>query len=113
MHELSIAQNIVEICEEQIKLNNKSTIYEVEIEIGELSGVIPEALKFALPEATKNTLAEKTKFIITVIPAIAVCNECKNEFAVQNYYSPCNKCNAFDYDIKQGKDLIVKSIVLE
>lgn len=53
MHELSIAMNIIDIASEQAKINNFSVIDEIEIEIGTLSGVEIDALKFAMEIATK------------------------------------------------------------
>jgi hydrogenase nickel incorporation protein HypA/HybF len=61
MHELSIAMNIIDIANEQAKINNLSAIDEIEIEVGELSGVETDALKFAMEVVTRDTILEKSR----------------------------------------------------
>jgi len=53
MHELSIAMNIIDIADEYLKKSDAARIYNIDLEIGELSGIIPEALKFAMNHAVK------------------------------------------------------------
>jgi hydrogenase nickel incorporation protein HypA/HybF len=55
MHELSIAMAIVESVEEAIAAYPGTAVRRVVIEVGELSGVVPEALEFSWSYATENT----------------------------------------------------------
>ena len=113
MHELSIATNIVEIAEESAKQSNTTVITEIELEVGELSGVVYEALEFAMVEAVKNTMLQNAKRIIIRIKGLAKCSECLHEFYVDDIFTPCPKCQSFKNDIIQGKELRVKSLIAE
>ncbi|MEA3497279.1 MAG: hydrogenase maturation nickel metallochaperone HypA [Bacteroidota bacterium] len=113
MHELSIATNIVEIAEVNVKKNNGKSVSEIEIEIGNLSGVVQEALDFAMDVAFENTVLENAKIKIIKIQAKAKCKNCLHEFEVQDFFSPCPKCNSFNPEILQGKELKVKSLVID
>ena len=63
MHELSIAQSIVQLSEQQAREHHSSQIEEVELEIGRLAGVELQTLEFAMESAVKGTLLEKAKII--------------------------------------------------
>lgn len=112
MHELSIAQNIVEIVEEEAKKYESSKVESVILEIGTMSGVVPEALNFALTEAVKNTILEHTNFEINEIKAVFRCSSCGNEFSMNDLYGDCPECGNFFNDIIKGKELLIKSVNL-
>ena len=112
MHELSIAVNIVEIAEEEAKRAGVGEVLEITLEIGSLSGIVREALEFALGEAKKDSVLQNSEIKITEIKAMAKCSSCGNEFEAREVYDPCTKCaNPFS-DIISGKDLVVRSIVI-
>ena len=113
MHELSIATNIVEIALEYAKKNNAEEVREIEIEVGELSGVVIQALEFAMDSATKNTIIENAKIILNKVKGYAKCLNCQNEFSATSLYEECPKCNTFNPEIIRGKELQVKSLVVE
>lgn len=110
MHELSIVMNIIDIASEQAKIHNLSVIDEIEIEIGTLSGVEIDALKFAMEIATKKTILENSKTIITEIPGQARCLVCSKEFVIDSFFAQCSECKQFNFQIIQGQELRVKSL---
>jgi len=113
MHELSIAMNIVEIAEEESKKAGAVKVNEIELEIGKMSGIVIEALDFALMEAKKNSVLSNAKITINNIPAKAKCLDCDHEFDVEELFTPCPKCNSFKNEIIQGKELKVKRLIAE
>ncbi len=110
MHEFSIAINIIDIASKTAENANAEKINEVEIEVGMLSGVIIEALEFALESAVKNTLLENAKIVIEKVRARAECNNCKAEFEPDNLITQCPVCDSLDFKIIRGRELRVKSI---
>ena len=58
MHEMSIAQSIVELAEEQARSRHSEAVEELELEIGRLAGVELYTLDFALESAVKGSLLE-------------------------------------------------------
>lgn len=113
MHELSIAMSIVEIAEENAAISGMKTINEIQIEVGTLSGVVHEALEFAMEEAVKNTVLQNAKRIVINIPGKAKCNDCECEFDLLDIYTPCPKCSSFNNEIIRGQELKVKSMIGE
>ena len=113
MHELSIATNIVEIVEEEAKKVNAKEVSEIELEIGSMSGIVAEALEFALDEAVKNTVLENSKRIMINIMVEAICTKCDKLFEVDDYFAVCPKCGSFETDITKGKELKIKKLKIQ
>ncbi len=113
MHEFSVAENIVEIAVDTALANNANTILELEIDMGELSGVVYDALESALDIAVQGTLAENAAISIHRIKAEALCRNCGQRFSPEDPISPCTNCGSFVIDIIRGKELRIKSINIE
>ncbi|MBN2613736.1 MAG: hydrogenase maturation nickel metallochaperone HypA [Bacteroidales bacterium] len=113
MHEFSIAVNIVEIAEETAKLHHAEKISGIVLEIGEASGIVPEALEMAMQSAVKNTMLENAKITFIYIPAKAICNDCNKEFNPDNLIAVCPHCSSFNVTITSGKEMRVKSIEID
>jgi hydrogenase nickel incorporation protein HypA/HybF len=110
MHELSIAQSIIDITGEYTINNKTRNVKEINIEIGELSGVVIEALEFALEITTKGTSIEKTKCNFLKIPGIGKCIDCDIKFEMHTLMDSCPQCKGFNRTITDGKQLQIKSI---
>lgn len=113
MHEFSIAVNIVDIALEYAEKSNAVRVNEIELEIGELSGVVNDAMEFAMDAAIKGTLLENARVNIIKIPGLAICKSCGNEFKIENFFDACTKCGAYNPDIISGKELRVKSLNID
>jgi hydrogenase nickel incorporation protein HypA/HybF len=105
--------NIIEIAEENAKNANASHILEVELDIGTQSGVVMEALEFAIESAKKNTMLEKAEIKINTIAAKSRCPKCNNEFYIDDIFTACGECGNPFCDVFQGRELKVKSLKVE
>ncbi len=110
MHELSIAINIIENIEDETKKINATSISDLTIEIGRLSGVVMEALEFAMQEAVKGTILQDARIAYNTIDAKAKCNSCGEEYLTEDFFSVCPKCNNPYSDITEGKELRITKI---
>ncbi|NCA86109.1 MAG: hydrogenase maturation nickel metallochaperone HypA [Clostridia bacterium] len=110
MHEFSIAVNIVDIAVEHAEKANARRVNEVELEIGELSGVVYEAMETAMEAAIKDTLLEGAEVKIIRIAGRGHCSDCGKEFGLANLFDPCPECGAFNPEVLAGKELRIKSI---
>ncbi len=113
MHELSIAMNVIEIADEYASKANATVVKEIEIEVGELSGVVLDALEFAMEVAVRNTILEQATCHYIRIPGMARCRECGHEFKTGNLHTPCPKCNSFEQELISGRELRVKSLMVD
>lgn len=112
MHETSIALRILEIVEKKAREEGSSRVNEIELEIGELSGVVAEALEFALEAAVENEAIGKPVIRIDTIQGLARCRTCGHSYHTSDYFSCCPNCGDTDIEIEKGRELRVKSIVV-
>lgn len=113
MHELSIAISIIETCTEELKKTEAKKVSRVELQVGSLSGIEHEALTFSWDVATKGSPVEGAELILHKIDASAICLDCKNEFDLDDIYSTCPACNSIRNNITKGKELLIKSLIVE
>ena len=112
MHELSIAQALVEQVQKIAQESGSTQIHRITLRIGKLAGVDPEALSFAFPIAAEGTCLEKTQLeFISVEPELR-CRACGKPVETE-FVSACIHCGSQDLDLKQGRELLIESIEME
>ena len=108
MHELSIAQEILEIIEAERERHGFERVETVRLRAGALSGVEPEALEFAFGVICEGTCAEKAEVEITMEPMKLVCRQC--QFTTNDNHGPsaCRQCGSLDVviDATAGVDIV-------
>ena len=105
MHELSLTISLIEIAEEHARRENATVITSVTMEIGALSGVMPEAVEFAFEACSQGTLADGATLEILHIPALGRCRECGIESAMERLLDGCTSCDSFALDILTGQEM--------
>lgn len=113
MHELAIAQSIVQLAEQNVRANRAEEIEELELEIGSLAGVELSSLEWALKTAVKGTILSHARIVRHDIPGEGRCGDCEAVFPVETLFSPCPQCGSYCVAILKGKELRIKSIVVK
>ena len=113
MHELSLAYEVIELAKREIVKNKVTTIFEMEIEVGDLSGVDADAFQSALEMIAKGTLLEHTLFHINRQSATGRCSTCYLEFEMRERMASCPTCHRFPSQISGGDNFRVTSILAE
>jgi hydrogenase nickel incorporation protein HypA/HybF len=110
---MSIAMNLVEQLERLIEQHAATCVVEVEVECGVLQQVVPEALELAFAAATADTPACGAKLLIIEREIAARCRGCGTRFDARIDEYRCPRCGAADADVLAGRDIVLKSVVLE
>jgi hydrogenase nickel incorporation protein HypA/HybF len=110
MHEAAIAYNAMEVILEKAKENNLVKINKVRVKVGELTGVMPDALRFAFESASRGTIAENAVLEIERVKPTAVCEECKITFDIDHFNKLCPSCGKFSSSILTGYELYVNTL---
>ena len=113
MHELSIAMSIVELAEEYAGKESAGKVTALEIEVGDFSGVVMDALDFAMEEAVKGSLCEGATWKIIPIPSLARCRACGHTYQPESLYQSCPVCGEYGFEILHGEELRLRSIMVE
>ena len=113
MHEMSLAEGIVQLVEETASAQGFSRVKTVFVEIGRLSAVEAEALAFCFEAATRGSLAEGAQLSIIHVPGAGVCSACGKEVAMETLYDPCAACGEYGVRVTGGTEMRVKELEVE
>jgi hydrogenase nickel incorporation protein HypA/HybF len=76
MHEMAIAQSVLDIAFGELQKNTASSVKKIKISIGEFSGVVRDALEFAFDVLKPGTPAGNAEIEIEVVAMTAECPNC-------------------------------------
>lgn len=110
MHELAIAESIVQIAGRHA---NGRRVTKVQLKIGHLRQVVPSALAFNFELVTQGTPVEGAELEVEEIPAIGTCRDCGAESRLKEFPLHCEACGGFDLQVLEGEELFVESLELE
>lgn len=110
MHELSIAQSILEIVLEQSRAHRMERVKSIKLQVGALAAVVPDSLTFCFDLLTRDTIVSGAVLEIETIPVVARCSECNILFEVENHVFLCPQCDRPTPDLVSGRDLSLLSI---
>ena len=113
MHELGITRSIVDIAERTAREQGAQRILAVTVEIGALSGVIPESVAFCFEACSQGTLLEGSRLIIERIPGRGRCRACGHECEIDNYSFACPACEALGLERLLGEELRIKELEVD
>jgi hydrogenase nickel incorporation protein HypA/HybF len=105
MHELSIALSIIEGAEEEAARHGGQVI-AVHLRLGQLSGVVKDALLFAYGIACEATPLAGSRLLIEEAPVVVFCSQCAAERTLASIQTLCCPvCGALTPDVVQGREL--------
>ncbi len=110
MHEMSLAQNILDIVVNAASQNNAKKVQKITIRAGQLRGIVPEQLKFCFGFVAKDSIVEDAELVINTLPVHGRCKQCSEEFYVKEFSFICPKCENEDIEVLQGMELLVENI---
>jgi len=113
MHELSITQGIVSLCAERAAERGPRTrVTQVTVEVGALSAVMPEALRFCFEICARDTLVAGATLEIIETPGLARCLDCAAEVAMSAPFGNCH-CGSAKLVLIAGEELKVRQMEVE
>lgn len=113
MHEMSIAQSLIDILREEMLTHNAKTLRSVRLNIGQMSAIVPDALSFCFQIITGGTELEGARLIMDIIPLMGYCNECEKEFEIKDYAFLCPSCGSTKINTIGGQDLSIVEIEVD
>lgn len=105
MHELSLCRGLLGEVTRVAKAHGATSVTEVVVEVGPLSGVEPPLLTRAFHVARVGTLAENATLAINRVPVRVWCPACEAETAVAANALLCGRCGTWQVDLKSGNEL--------
>jgi hydrogenase nickel incorporation protein HypA/HybF len=111
MHELSIAQGVVDVAAEAVRGAGATKATAVRVRVGALAGVAPEALAFCYDLVTCGTELEGSRLVIESAPVVLHCSVCDRDVTPTDVWClACPVCGTPTADVRGGRELEVQSV---
>ncbi len=113
MHEMSIAQSVIDIVKEEMVKNDANTLRSVRLHIGQLSAVVPDSLRFCFEIITSGTNMEGAVLNMEIMPLMGYCPACNKEFEIKEYTFICPTCGDSKIETISGQELSIVEIEVD
>jgi hydrogenase nickel incorporation protein HypA/HybF len=113
MHEMSLAEGVLQLIEDSAKTQDFSRVKTVWLEIGQLAGVEVEAMKFCFDAVVRDSIAQNAELVIIELPGQAWCMQCSETVQVHALYDECPKCGGHQLQVTGGNEMRVKELDVE
>ena len=113
MHELSVAESVVRILEEQSTQGNFKRVRKIRLEVGALSTIVVDSLTFCFDSVAQGTVAESAELEVTVVSGDATCKKCGHQFETREFALACPECHSYEVRVQGGQDLRIKDVEVE
>lgn len=111
MHELGIVFNIIKTVERVSAENGLERVNAVVLELGEVSGVLPDYLTDCWRwAADKNGLLKGSELKIETLPAVTHCDGCGRDYPTVEHGRTCPHCGSGETWLLTGNEVSIKEI---
>ncbi len=101
MHEISIAESIVQIADTKAREHGVRSIQRIGLRLGTFTTIVAEALQFAFEVAREGTLAQDAELKIETVPMVVYCVVCRSTTRpvrgvrlIRSRSSPARRCRS-------------------
>lgn len=112
MHELSVAQSIVDIIGRYVEEPQRSAVRSVRVKVGAMSGIVPDSLEFCFSALTARTPLATAALSIDRVPFALRCPACRRTFESEAGTVVCPDCGGTEAKVISGTELSVTDIEL-
>jgi len=106
MHELGITQEIIALVTERAQ---GARVLRVVVEIGKLSAILPDAVRFCFDLCSEDTVVEGAVLEILHTPGRGRCRVCSEEVVLERPFGQC-VCGNSDLEFLAGDELRIREI---
>ena len=113
MHEMALCEGIIQIVEDEARRRSFSSVKAICIEIGALSHIAPEAMKFCFDAVAARSIAAGAILEIVELPGRAWCMACSQQVEIKQRYEPCPSCGSYQLQVTAGEEMRVKELEVD
>jgi hydrogenase nickel incorporation protein HypA/HybF len=110
MHEVALAASLVDLAVEEARAAGATRVTRLTLEIGALSHVDPQALRFAFDAATAGTLVAGADLAIEEPPGTAWCMDCSKAVEIARRGDPCPVCAGSMLLVQGGEEMRLRDM---
>lgn len=112
MHELALAESVLELIDDAARAEGFRHVRKVVLEIGQLAAVEAEAMRFCFDAVVRDTLADGAFLEIEAVPATGRCGRCGATVAMEEPVGVCPHCGG-SVKLRSGREMRLKSLEVE
>ena len=113
MHELPVAQNILDIALKHADSAQAKKVLAIHITIGQLASVVDESIQFYWDMISEETIAQGAQLQFKRIPAELRCKDCEQRFPPNGKDFQCPNCEGYQVAIVAGEEFFMEAIEVE
>lgn len=113
MHEMSIAQSVIDIVRQHLPADDRAPVRSVRLKVGRMSGVVPASLEFCFGVLATGTRIAGAALVIEDVPVAARCGECGTTSEMPFPFVECPACGSDRMTMVSGTELQVVDIELD
>lgn len=113
MHEISIAESLVELIEEEARRQGFSRVSRIHVKLGTLGHVEPDALHFCFDAVSHGSIAEGARLELEAVAAEGWCSGCNRTVPISERYALCPACGRSHVRMTAGNELRLTELEVE
>ena len=113
MHELPVAENILEITLRHARQANAKRVTDLYLVVGQLSSIIDDSIQFYWDIISKDTIAEGAVLHFRRVPTRMICRSCEHQFSPAGDDFACPHCQSTQIQIVAGDEFFLDSINID
>lgn len=112
MHELSIAENILDVVLRQSQEKGFQKVLSIHLRMGRRSGIEQESLRFCFGVVSADSIAQSAHLVIEIVPLRGRCPQCLQESEIEEFGLLCPHCRS-PMDVTSGMEIHLDSMEVE
>jgi hydrogenase nickel incorporation protein HypA/HybF len=113
MHELSLAESLIDLAAEECRKLSDVKVRTVRLEIGVLAAVEPDAMRFCFDVIARGTSLEGAALDIVTVAGRGRCLACGHEIEIVEWPALCPDCGGVRVEVTSGKGMRLKELEVE
>ncbi len=110
---MSLCEGVLQVLQKEAQIQAFSRVKKVWLEIGELSSVEVEAMRFCFDVVVKDSLADGAVLEIIDVPGQAWCMQCAETVKVRQRFDECPNCGSYQLQVTAGDEMKIKELEVE
>jgi len=111
MHELGIVMEVIDQVEKVAAQSNVEKVLKLNMEIGEVSSVVPQLFTDCFDWAKKKTTyLREAQLEIVLLEGISYCQDCDQTYRTTAYAKKCPHCGSLRTYLVTGNEVNIKDI---